>query len=244
MLREGSTSEQITTLTLVRYSSISAKFWAFRMMRNGHSFLSEVKGMNFYKLMGSGRGLGFSPLPDWSVYSLLQVWETEVAALDFMASSPLISLYDIHGSERVSFFMKNISSRGEWSNFHPFQVSASLSEQKLPVAILTRATIKFKHLIRFWKYVPIAQKPIPKAEGLIYTKGIGETPVKEMATFSIWDNLESVKQYAYNRPEHAKAIRLTRKYGWFSEELFARFQLYKMLGGWEEMTSLKEMRSL
>ena len=238
MLRGESTTSEITTLTLVRYRSLKTKLWAFRMMRDAREFLSGVDGMNFCKLMGSGRGLGFNPFPDWSVYSLLQVWKTEDSALDFMNNSPLLSLYDSHSSERIVFFMKNITSRGEWSGSQPFAASDSVIRQDLPVAVLTRATIKNKHLFRFWKYVPVAQKPIVNADGLIFTKGFGEVPVKQMVTFSIWESVEAMRQYAYHSPEHVEAIRKTRKHEWFSEELFARFQLYKTLGSWEDISGL------
>lgn len=209
------------------------------MMRDAREYLQGVEGMSFFKLMGSGRGLGFNPLPDWSVYSLLQVWETEDAALDFLNNSTLLSLYDSRSCERITFFLRNIISRGEWSNSQPFAGSMSLSGQDLPVAVLTRATIKNRHLFRFWKYVPVAQKPIEKAEGLIFTKGFGEVPVKQMVTFSIWDGMKAMRQYAYKSEEHARAITKTRKHEWFSEELFARFQLYKTQGSWKGIPVLQ-----
>jgi hypothetical protein len=34
-------------------------------------------------------------------------------------------------------------------------------------------------------------------EGLIYTKGVGEVPIIQMATFSLWKDFESVKQFAH-----------------------------------------------
>ena len=54
-----------------------------------------------------------------------------------------------------------------------------------------------------------------------------------MATFSLWKDFESVKQFAYKSKQHKEAIRRTRKNEWYKEELFARFQPYKSTGTWE-----------
>jgi hypothetical protein len=56
-----------------------------------------------------------------------------------------------------------------------------------------------------------------------------------MATFSLWKDFESVKQFAY-KANNKEAIKKTREYEWYSEELFSRFQPYKSSGTWEEKT--------
>jgi heme-degrading monooxygenase HmoA len=56
-----------------------------------------------------------------------------------------------------------------------------------------------------------------------------------MATFSLWKDFESVKQFAYSK-QHKEAIKKTREYEWYSEELFSRFQPYKSSGTWEGKT--------
>ena len=79
------------------------------MMQFAHNDLSQVGGVSFYRLMGSGKGKGFNPLPDWSTYSLLQVWETEKAANEFFNDSALLKKYHRHTTELYTLFMKNIS---------------------------------------------------------------------------------------------------------------------------------------
>jgi hypothetical protein len=226
-------SSQITTITFFRYQGIKNKCWAFLMMQLAHGELSKVDGLSFYKLMGSGKGLGFNPLPDWSVYSLLQIWESEAQAETFFNTAPLASNYQSHTAEMWTLFMKNISAAGEWSGGNPFQSSATLDADNSSIAVITRATIKLGKLFQFWKYVPTSQKPLSDNDGLIYTKGIGEVPIIQMATFSLWKDFESVKKFAYNSPEHQEAIKKTRKLDWYKEELFSRFQPYKSVGEWE-----------
>ncbi len=66
--------EAVTTITFFRYTRAWTRIWAFGMMQFAHSGLSRTPGLEFYKLMGSGKP-GFNPWPDWSVYALVQVWE-------------------------------------------------------------------------------------------------------------------------------------------------------------------------
>jgi hypothetical protein len=65
---------QITTLSFFKYSTLSQKAWAFKMMQFAHNPMNRVPGLTFYKLMGSGKDLGFNPWPDWSTYAILQIW--------------------------------------------------------------------------------------------------------------------------------------------------------------------------
>ena len=222
---------QVTTISFFKYTSLRNKFWALKMMQFAHKGLVNTEGLSFYRLLGSGKGKGFNPFPDWSVYCLLQVWESEEAAHTFFNSSDLIQQYSERTDELFTLYMKNISAGGTWVEKTPFEKGADL-DSTLPIAVITRATIKWNWLIRFWKYVPTSQEALDGNEGLIYTKGVGEIPIVQMATFSLWKNFESVKQFAYSSKQHQEAIRRTRKNDWYREELFARFQPYKSVGTW------------
>ena len=225
-------SNQITTISFFKYTSFSNKAWAFKMMQFANKDLHKVNGLSFYRLMGSGKGRGFNPLPDWSIYCLLQVWESEEAVNAFFSSSDLIERYKNHTSEIFTLYMKNISAGGTWVGKNPFEKAAEL-DPNLPIAIITRATIKLNWLLKFWKYVPTSEEGLDGNEGLIYTKGVGEVPIIQMATFSLWKNFDAVKQFAYKSKQHQEAIKKTRQFEWYSEELFARFQPYKSTGTWE-----------
>lgn len=223
---------QITTLTLIEYKGLKNQFWALKMMQFAKSYLKDIEGLQFYKLLGSGQD-GFKPQPDWSVYALLQVWDEEKYANSFFKKSRLIKKYKIHSKSFCQLYLKSITAHGLWSKKVPFKTHDNLNPNPLAIAIITRASIKTRHLGRFWKYVPQSQKPIHNAKGLIYTKGFGELPIWEMATFSLWKDIESAKLYAYKSEEHKKAIKMTRQYNWYKEELFSRFQVYKVVGLWQ-----------
>ncbi len=227
--------KQITTIALVEYKGFSNQFWALKMMQMAKPYLKGVEGLQFYKLLGSGKE-GFKPQPDWSTYAVLQVWDNERSAKQFFENSKLVKKYKSHSKNFCVLYMKSIAAHGLWSGLQPFQKHSDLSQENLGVAIITRATIKTSQLKRFWNYVPEAQNPIKNAEGLIYTKGFGEFPIWEMATFSLWEDMEYAKKYAYNSQEHQKAIKMTRQYNWYKEELFSRFQVYQTEGSWKGKT--------
>lgn len=228
---------QITTITLFRYNTFLSKLWAFGMMQFAHASLSKVSGLQEYKLMGSGKDR-FNPFPDWAVYALLQIWDNEAAANTFFETSSLIKRHLHKSEERCTLFLKNTKSKGEWSGKNPFEKSVTIDNDNPYIAVITRATIKISLLYKFWKYVPTSQKSLYRNEGLIYTKGIGEVPFLQMATFSIWRNQESLKQFAYGSKEHATAIAKTKQLNWYTEELFSRFQPYKSIGTWKVMGPL------
>ncbi len=226
-------TSSITTLTLFRFSNLLDKIWAFGQMQFAHPHISKSPGLNFYKLMGSGRELGFNPLPDWGVYAMLGIWENEQAAERFFSKSEIYQRYRAHTSEQWTIFMKTRQAKGLWSGGNPFTPSTDLDEANPLIAVITRATIRPSKLVKFWRYVPISQRPIQQGcKGLIYTKGIGEAPLVQMATFSLWENMEALKNFAYNSPEHQVAIQKTRQLDWYKEEMFVRFQPYRSVGTW------------
>jgi heme-degrading monooxygenase HmoA len=203
-------------------------------MQFAHSFIAKSPGLNFYKLMGSGRDIGFSIFPDWGVYALLGVWDNEQAANDFFNHSAIYKRYQNKSIEQWTIFMKPVQTKGLWSGGNPFTLSSELDANNPLIAVITRATIKPSKLFKFWRFVPISQRPIERGcAGLIYTKGVGEAPVVQMATFSVWENVDSLKKYAYNSVEHREAIKKTHQIDWYKEEMFTRFQPFKTIGTWE-----------
>jgi hypothetical protein len=229
--------EQVTTISFFKFNSIKTKFWAFAMMQFAHGPMRKVNGLEFYKLMGTGKE-AFNPMPDWSVYAVLQVWKNEEAANTFFSSNTLFERYRNKSHEHWVLFLKNRIARGEWNGHNPFRRSRTIDTTIPMVVALTRATIKTKLIFTFWKYVPKSQTHLFDNTGLLYTKGVGEVPFRQMATFSLWKNEKSLNEFAYQTKGHVSAIGRTRELDWYKEELFARFQLYKTVGNWSINSSL------
>jgi hypothetical protein len=49
----------------------------------------------------------------------------------------------------------------------------------------------------------------------------------------VWQDEGALKSFAYRSRGHIEVMRRTRQEGWYSEELFARFQPYASTGSWD-----------
>lgn len=223
---------QITTLTLFSYDRFRERLWAFGMMQFAKPALGKTEGLEFYKLLGVGKK-HFDPRPDWSSYGLLQVWKDEAHAKAFFGSSSLMRRYRKHSTEQLTIFMRNIRARGLWSGQNPFVASKEIDADRGEVAVITRATIKTSKLKTFWDYVPTSQRDTQNNPDLLFTVGVGERPLTQMVTFSIWKNEEALKQFAYKQQNHRNAVLKTQALQWYKEELFSRFQPYRVEGSWK-----------
>jgi hypothetical protein len=225
--------QAIVTLTFFRYQGFAARWWAFRQMGLAPGLLPGLPGLRFGKMLGSGGGKGFSIWPDFGTYGLLAVWEDEVAAQAFFDRHPLYAAYRQRCSAWWTVYMQAAKAHGQWDGQEPFPSSVPFDENRL-VGVITRATIHPRHLLRFWRFVPSASRSIQGREGLLFAVGIGELPIVQQATFSLWENSRLMQQYAYRSPHHKEVVRRTRELGWYKEELFARFHPYRSEGEWGE----------
>ena len=222
---------QITTCTFFKLESFSNKFWAFAQMQLGHSQLKNITGLVFYKLMGSGAENGFSSKPNFGVYSLLCVWNSEQDATSFLENNSFYKKYKSKSIETFTVFAHPAEAHGKWDNKQPFVSSATLALD-LPVMVLTRASIRLTKIISFWKRVGNVSKSLEKYDGLVLSIGVGEWPLIQQATVSIWKTQAEMIDYAYKNKKHLEVVRLTRKLNWYKEEMFARFSPYKFSGIW------------
>ena len=219
---------QTVIISFFKYKGIVNKWNAFVRMGRPPISIKKIEGLTFFKPLGTGSGNGFSIKPDFSTYGVVLVFSTEENAIHFLQSSTF-KKYKNSAEKYSTVFMKTIKSHGEWSKQNPFKSEVAFDKKK-PLAVITRATIKPKLAHKFWKYVPSVSKSMDNYKSLVFSKGIGEFPLLMQATFSLWESAESMMDYAYKNPKHAEMVKKTRELGWYSEELFARFQPYKIEG--------------
>ncbi len=197
-------------------------------------YLSRVSGLNFYKLLGTGSDHGFTfkvnPLTNTGVYAILAVWADKDKAKEGILNSNIFKNYKNRSKQNWTIFLKPISVRGKWSGKTPF--TEIPDDKQGEVVALTRATIKLKTLMQFWKKVPDVQNMIASDKNVIFKIGLGEIPWFHQVTFSIWPNQYAMDQFARENGPHAEAIRSVRKGDWFREELYARFKIYNQIGNW------------
>ena len=94
---------------------------------------------------------------------------------------------------------------------------------KNKIAVLTRGGVKISKALNFWTSISSASKSISRAKGVSFYKGIGELPLFEQATFSIWDSIDHIKKFAYKDDLHLNIVKKAKEQNWYKEDLFARF---------------------
>lgn len=222
---------QVTTVTFFKVDTLLNKFWAFKQMQLGHKALKNSIGLQFYKLLGSGAKNGFSAVPNLNVYALFCVWESEKVADLFFANNSFFLDYQNRSTENFTVYLNSAEAHGLWNGIQPFEKSAVLALDK-PVIVLTRASIRWRKLWSFWTKVGSVSQSLESYDGLIMSIGIGEWPLIQQATISIWKTQADMLDYAYKNPKHREVVLLTRKLNWYKEEMFSRFVPYKFVGVW------------
>lgn len=209
------------------------KGWAFQQMGLSKRYFEKQDGLRFGLMMGTGQGRGFSLKPDFGRYALLSSWESSAAADSFLKDSSFYEQLCRNSREAFTVRLLPLMAKGQWKGQNPFTPLADLPDQYHgPIVALTRASIRWQRLLQFWKHVPGVSKETGMAQGLLAQIGMGEIPVLEQATFSIWENEESLKAFAYQMRQHREVIQKTRSQQWYGEELFARFIPLHAEGSW------------
>ena len=179
-------------------------------------------------MLGCGKGETFTPTdadPNrWGC--LVVISQSELAALD---SSSTITKWRSKSISEFRVVLDPIAATGMWSKQKPFEPSAPANFDGQVVAI-TRARIKASQTLRFFKSVPPVTASLHSSPGLISTIGIGEAPIGLQGTFSLWESMQAIKDFAYKGAAHQKAIAQTSEFDWYAEELFARFAVREMRG--------------
>lgn len=217
----------LTTLILVRYRTAYIPF-ALLSMALFRITLRFHRNLIFWKLMGCGKNGTFDLVPDFSQWALFCVWQNQAAFDDFAEKSVENRWWSYFCKSKTTYICHAYESHGRWDGKDVFHAKTHLPPQNRKIAVLTRATIRFSKLLDFWKNVPVVAQSLHSAAGFITSVGIGEIPFIKQATFSVWENATAIKDFAYKQKEHAEVIKKTRKNDWYSEELFARFEVLEI----------------
>jgi len=215
------------TITKFRKRTIPFAFLGMAILRLP---LWLNKKCQFWKLMGSGKNAQVDLAPDFKHWAILTTWNNETDCDEFYSNSFSVRWFRLFGIEEFTILLKPLSSHGLWSGKQPFVVTDRTENTNIRVAVITRAAIRFNKLTEFRNNIKRAAEEMRKADGYILSAGVGENPFFDQATFSVWGSLESMKNYAYKSVDHSDVIKRTRERKWYSEELFARFEIIKSTG--------------
>jgi hypothetical protein len=201
---------------------------ALGRMARGNSSIRRQPGITFAKQLGTGGDRFTVTDPDPRHWALLCVWndETLAAKADELEA---VRRWDRIADERWRADLSPLSSHGRWSKQEPFG-QPEPSRYDGPVAAITRARLTPRKALTFWRAVPPVAASLRGSAGLLSAFGVGEAPVGLQGTFSIWESAQALRAYAYDGPEHQRAIERTGSEGWYGEELFARLKVLRTEG--------------
>lgn len=217
---------------------VVAYFFAIRRKSIPFAFLSmafdrvrsrQFTGISFSKLLGTGSGQTFTPsdadLTQWGMVVVID--KNRLNAFD---QSTIVTNWRKRSTSEFRAILSPISSHGLWAKKNPFDFTSPLSHSNSHVAAITRARIKWSKNFIFWGAVPPVVTDLHNSPGLIAAIGIGEAPIGLQGTFSLWESASALRDFAYKGQAHQVAIEQTKTIGWYSEELFARFEVLEVRG--------------
>ena len=196
------------------------------------------KKINFWKLLGCGKNGTFDIHPDWNQWAVFTAndgWSMVNKTGSNNHKLQTINYKLIYGSfiswwwkffkcEVYSIILEPLEGYGTWDGKKIFGELLKQTNYEGMIAVLTRASIRLKRLKNFWKHVNGVAAEMQAAKGFITSVGIGEVPWIKQATFSVWENKEAMKTFAYKMQQHTEVIKKTRSENWYSEEMFIRFK--------------------
>ncbi|HOZ79098.1 MAG TPA: spheroidene monooxygenase [Ferruginibacter sp.] len=223
----------LVTLTIIRYKKRYIPFAVLAMALHHIPFWFNAT-TSFYKLLGCGKNGTFDKHPDWQQWGILAAHtagnvNTHLTIKELYGNF-IAGWLQLFNCEVCTFYLEPMEGHGKWDGKECFGNLSRQNPFEGPVAVLTRATIRFSQLSSFWKNVGSVANQMNGADGFVTSIGIGEMPLIKQATFSIWQSKEQMKSFAYNMKEHAEVIRKTRKENWYSEDMFVRFKPLKING--------------
>lgn len=193
--------------------------------------LRGVDGLEFWRVLGTGKGDDTSPSADLSRTALFLMWRNEDALQNFLREHSVARQMN-ETEEHWHVRLRSVGGMGSWKGRTIPELLDRGSDDGR-IAIITRAHVHTKSWRTFGKAgVPVDQS-LKGANGLLRVVGIGEAPVGTLGTFSLWQSTEHMKQWAYGSPQHQEVMRRTRDEGWYGEEMFARFEPYDSIGTWD-----------
>ena len=113
------------------------RFWAFKQMILGPRAIANVKGLGFYRFLGTGGGMGFSLRPDFGTYAVLTQWDDPEDYKKFIATHSYWATYQRHATQQRTLHLVPVQSHGKWDQSNPF-VSSIIKDLEVgdaPVAI-------------------------------------------------------------------------------------------------------------
>ncbi len=218
-------------ITVIYFWRIKLIYLPLAIFHMGFDHLSLIfnRKIEFYKLLGTGKGETFTPRDaDPRRWGLIVTLKKE--HFESFNNSGTVNSWRKFAKSEYRAILQPISSKGSWSAKNPFAKENASLNWDGPIAAITRARIKWRLNNKFWRAVPPVTLSLKSTPGLLSAIGIGEAPIGLQGTFSRWQSASAIKDFAYRGAAHQKAITQTSELDWYAEELFARFAIIEEHG--------------
>ncbi len=219
----------LAVLLLARLPAAQVPWAVGQLVRGPRRWLREP-GARFARVLGSGREGGFGLRPGLDHQGAFVMFDDVADALAFAARSPLVMAYRERAEQCLVAVLQASSARGRWGGQGMRAIVPSPVAGE-PVVALTRASIRARQALRFWRHSPPAEAALAAAPGCRMAVGLGEAPVLRQATVSLWDDTAAMNAYA-RTGAHQQAIEASAREGYFSEWMFVRFVPLLLQGRW------------
>ncbi|EJW10269.1 hypothetical protein A33M_0206 [Rhodovulum sp. PH10] len=180
------------------------------------------------RLMGCGSGNGFSIVPDFSRYCVMSL-PAEPDGFDALKRTRLWRWAAGPSIEAVHVVLRPATGHGTWNGDPMFAYSGRRMGDG-PFAVLTNARVAPGRARAFWRRVPEVDRSLGEAEGCLWHIGVGDHPLLQLATFSIWENFGAMRAFAYRHGRHPVVARESQKDAWLPESMFVRFEIEAIEG--------------
>lgn len=230
-LQSSAAAPAIAGVALLLLARLRPAHWAWSWNRLAFSrwLPQREPGLRFMKTLGSGRDGGFGLVPSASHQGLFCIFDDLADAQAFIAS-PLVDRYRERSDDCLIATLRPASARGSWDGI-ALEPGAPVPAG-MPLAALTRASIRPGAAAQFWRHAPAAQQDLANAPGCELAVGLGEAPLLRQATFSLWTDAKAMDAYA-RTGAHQAAIQAAWKHQFFSESMFVRFAPMAVQGRWK-----------
>lgn len=210
--------EPVTTFHVVRERRGRQPVVMIRMVTD-RLRLRRVEGLEFAKVLGTGRGGDTGPSADLRRQAYVLVWRDADAVRRFLASH-LIARRWRRLTVEHDLALRLVSGHGRWSGQEVLdRLPAAPAEGE--VVVVTRARIRVTRWSAFRRASVGTAEAMAGAPGLRWALGIGELPVGLLGTVSCWASAEALDAFLASEGTHASVV--PHAADWFAESLFARF---------------------
>lgn len=196
--------------------------------------LRRVDGLEFVRLLGTGRGADTGPSIDPRRTAMFAVWRDERDLERFLASHPIARRWE-RAAEAWHVRLLTVRAHGRWGALAADALPTAdpdVADIGGPVVVLTRASIRPRATLAFRRASRSFGGATGAAAGNRAVVGVGERPIARLGTVSVWESAAAAGDFALHHTEHAAAMNAARADGWFREELFATFAPTRSSGTW------------